>query len=336
MKYSLILAVFALVAILSVSATVDPILLKWQEFKNKYNKVYANGKEETRRFNIFKKNSHLIEEINHSNLSFTAGMNQYGDLTNQEFVAKVNGYKSDPNRVRNEAPITPLKSTPACPAGTSNGITCDWRIAGAVTPIKNQGQCGGCWAFSAVASTEGQHFFSTNNLVSLSEQNLIDCSGKEGNEGCNGGLMDDAFEYVIKNGGIDTEASYPYEAANGRCVYRAADSGATLTSFKDIPSGNEAALTTAIQTVGPISVAIDASHNSFQFYRTGVYFEPACSTSQLDHGVTAVGYGALNGADFYLVKNSWGTDWGMQGYILMSRNRNNNCGIATDASYPIV
>jgi len=335
MKYiTLLLALF--IAFVAVNATVDPILLKWQEFKNKYNKVYANSQEENRRFNIFKKNVQLIDQTNRRNLTYTVGINHFADLTNAEFVSKMNGFKSNPNRLRNEAPITPLKSTPACPAGTSNGLTCDWRVAGAVTPIKNQGQCGGCWAFSAVASTEGQHFFSTNNLVSLSEQNLIDCSDPEGNEGCNGGLMDDAFKYIIKNGGIDTEASYPYKAVNGRCHYAAANSGATLASFKDVQAGSESALAAAIQSVGPISVAIDASHNSFQFYRSGVYYEPACSTSQLDHGVTAVGLGALNGADYYLVKNSWGTDWGMAGFIFMSRNRNNNCGIATDASYPIV
>jgi len=240
MKYiAILLALF--ITFVVVNATVDPILLKWQEFKNKYNKVYANGKEETRRFNIFKKNVHMIDEINRKNLTYTAGINHFADLTNSEFV-KMNGFKSDPNRLRNEGPITPLKSTPACPAGTSNGLTCDWRVAGAVTGIKNQGQCGGCWAFSAVASTEGQHFFATNNLVSLSEQNLIDCSDKEGNEGCNGGLMDDAFEYIIKNNGIDTEASYPYTAANGRCHYNAANSGATISSFKDIQSGSEALL----------------------------------------------------------------------------------------------
>jgi len=216
------------------------------------------------------------------------------------------------------------------------GSSCDWRNAGVVTAIKNQGQCGDCWAFSAVASTEGAHALSTGNLVSLSEQNLCDCSTAEGNNGCNGGLMDYAFKYVISNGGIDTEASYPYTGVQGSCHYSAGNSGATLSSYRDIPTGSETDLTTAIGSVGPISVAIDASHSSFQFYTGGVYYEAACSSTQLDHGVTAVGYGVQGSSDFYIVKNSWGTAWGISGYILMSRNRDNNCGIATDASYPIV
>jgi len=332
----ILLVVVVTFAALHPSDAVDPLYLKWISFKNRYNKEYSNPKEEARRFQIFKKNYGLIETINKKNLTYTVAMNSFGDLTNSEFVSQMNGFKSNPNRVRKTGSIKPNALALTCPAGNVTGLTCDWRQSGAVTPIKNQGQCGGCWAFSAVASTEGQHFLSGSSLVSLSEQNLIDCSGKEGNEGCNGGLMDDAFEYIIKNGGIDTEASYPYKAVDGRCHYTAANSGATLASYKDIASGSETDLTTAISTVGPISVAIDASHNSFQFYRSGVYYEPACSSTQLDHGVTAVGYGALSNANYYLVKNSWGVDWGMAGYIYMSRNRNNNCGIATDASYPVV
>jgi len=147
--------------------------------------------------------------------------------------------------------------------------------------------------------------------------------------------MDDAFEYVIQNNGIDTEASYPYTAEDGTCQYNAANCGSTLQSYQDVTSGSEPALQTAIATVGPISVAIDASHSSFQMYSGGVYYEPACSPTQLDHGVLAVGYGTSAGQDYYIVKNSWGTDWGMNGYIWMSRNRNNNCGIATMSSYPL-
>jgi len=179
--------------------------------------------------------------------------------------------------------------------------------------------------------------FKKNSLVSLSEQNLVDCSTAEGNEGCNGGLMDQAFQYVIKNRGIDTEASYPYTATGpNTCEFNRANVGATISNFHDVPSGSESSLLDAAFQQ-PTSVAIDASHMSFQFYNGGVYNEPACSSSQLDHGVLAVGFGLYQGSTpYWLVKNSWGTSWGLQGYIMMSRNKNNQCGIATAASYPIV
>jgi cathepsin L len=215
----------------------------------------------------------------------------------------------------------------------------DWRKQGAVTPIKNQGQCGSCWSFSTTGSMEGCHFLTTGTLVSLSEQNLVDCSQAEGNEGCNGGLMDDAFTYITTNKGIDTESSYPYTAEDGTCAYAVDSCGSILTAqssgtgYTDVTTGDENALLQAVLGT-PVSVAIDASQPSFQSYTSGVYYEPACSSQQLDHGVLAVGYGTDSGSDYWIVKNSWGTDWGMNGYIYMSRNKNNNCGIATMASFP--
>jgi len=149
--------------------------------------------------------------------------------------------------------------------------------------------------------------------------------------------MDSAFEYIRDNKGIDTEASYPYTARDGRCRFNAANVGATVSGFVDVESGDEDALVAALATVGPVSVAIDASRSSFQFYSTGVYVEKRCSSQNLDHGVLAVGYGTEEGGlDYWLVKNSWGPGWGDEGYIKMARNLKNQCGVATQASYPTV
>ena len=295
-----------------------------------HGKTYPDEITELRRHAIWQANKKYVDEHNENlanRLGFTVGLNEYSDLDPAEFAKIFNGYIS--GRRTNSSSIFTRRNAEI-------PTSVDWRTKGYVTGVKNQGQCGSCWAFSATGSLEGQHFKATGKLVSLSEQNLVDCSGPEGNEGCDGGLMDYAFEYVIKNGGIDTEASYPYRAEDERCRYSAANRGSTCAGYTDVAHEDEQALTEAIADIGPISVAIDASHQSFQMYSSGVYYEPACSQTQLDHGVLAVGYGTDSGQDMYIVKNSWGTSWGMQGYIYMSRNRNNNCGIATEASYPKV
>ncbi|KAJ4444041.1 hypothetical protein ANN_05830 [Periplaneta americana] len=187
---------------------------------------------------------------------------------------------------------------------------------------------------------EGQHFRKTGKLISLSEQNLIDCSGEYGNNGCEGGLMDNSFTYVKENHGIDTEESYPYEAQNDTCRFNLEHVGATDVGFVDLKSGSEADLQAAVATVGPISVGVDARSLSFTSYDGGVYYTTFCSSAiqYLDHAVLAVGYGKdeKTGEDYWLVKNSWGEDWGISGYMKMARNRNNSCGIATMASYPLV
>jgi len=263
--------------------------------------------------------------------TYWLGMNKYADLTTVEFVKMMNGYNATRAASRSQGhnvhTVNPNVKLPD---------TVDWRTQGYVTPIKDQGQCGSCWAFSSTGSLEGQHFKATGKLVSLSEQNLVDCSGKQGNMGCNGGLMDQAFTYIKENNGIDTEDSYAYEARDGDCRFKAATVGATDTGFTDIKSKDESSLQDAVANVGPISVAIDASHASFQLYKTGIYNELFCSQTRLDHGVLAVGYGTDSGKDYWLVKNSWGVGWGDSGYIKMSRNHRNQCGIATAASYPTV
>ena len=296
----------------------------------KYDKSYADELTELRRHAIWQANKKYVDEHNQhlaDRLGFTLAINEYSDLDSVEFAKQLTGLlgKAKPNP--NAKMYVPSGTIPT---------SVDWRTKGIVTGIKNQGQCGSCWSFSATGALEGQHALKTGNLVSLSEQNLVDCSGPEGNDGCNGGWPFWAFEYVIKNGGIDTEASYPYRAQDEKCRFSAANVGATCKNYTMVPEDNENALTDAIANVGPISVCIDASHPSFQTYSSGVYYEPDCSQIDLDHAVLAVGYGTHSGSDMYIVKNSWGTSWGMQGYIYMSRNRNNNCGIASKASYPVV
>jgi cathepsin L len=295
-----------------------------------HGKTYRSDVEYNHRLNVYSENLKFIEDHNRKNVGFSLAMNQFGDLTSAEFGHLYNSLKINATNLRQSENVY------SDPYFVPGDTTVDWRTKGAVTSIKNQGQCGSCWAFSATGSMEGQWFISKKALVSLSEQNLVDCSNAQGNEGCNGGLMDQAFDYVISNQGIDTEASYKYTARDGSCKFNKNQIGATLTSYKDVTAGSEPSLTSAIQTVGPVSVAIDASQSSFQFYSSGVYYEKYCSSSQLDHGVLAVGYGTQTSKDYYIVKNSWGTSWGMQGYILMSRNKQNNCGIATAASYPVV
>jgi cathepsin L len=329
-----ILVLTSIIACASAAAIFDATLdNEWSLYQAKHSKNYASLEIATHRRLAWESNLNFIKKHNEEYAqgmhTFTVGMNAYGDMTNKEFVAQMNGFLSS----------TTLKSdshTFVAPSNVQVPDAVDWRTQGYVTPIKDQAQCGSCWAFSAVGSLEGQHFKATNKLVSLSEQNLVDCSGKEGNQGCNGGLMDQAFTYIKKNNGIDTEASYPYKARDGKCQFKAADVGATDTGFTDIASGSESDLQSALATVGPISVAIDASHSSFQLYKDGVYTEKRCSPTQLDHGVLAVGYGTEGGKDFWIVKNSWGTSWGMDGYIQMARNNKNMCGIATSASYPLV
>ncbi|XP_043529775.1 procathepsin L-like [Frieseomelitta varia] len=313
---------------------------EWATFKMEHNKTYKNDIEERFRMKIFMDNKHKIAKHNGNyemkGVTYKLKMNKYGDLLHYEFVSILNGFnKSRHTHIRTERPLSSAAFIE--PANVVLPKSVDWRELGAVTPVKDQGHCGSCWSFSATGALEGQHFRRTGVLVSLSEQNLIDCSGKYGNNGCNGGLMDQAFQYIKDNGGLDTEISYPYEAENDNCRYNPINNGASDIGFVDIPEGDEHKLKAAVATIGPVSVAIDASHQSFQFYSEGIYYEPECSSQNLDHGVLVVGYGTdENGQDYWLVKNSWSEAWGNSGYIKMARNKQNHCGIASSASYPLV
>ena len=301
----------------------------------RYGKLYTDDLEEFRRYTIWQsKRAYVHEHNSYANrFGYTLAMNKFSDMSNNEIDMHYKGLRMTQQFTTfNTSTLRFFKTNPKFKAPQA----LDWREVGAVTSVKNQKQCGSCWSFSATGAIEGQHYLKTKQLVSLSEQNLIDCSRGYGSLGCNGGNPIEAFAYVRDNGGIDTEGSYPYEGDEGTCQYSSSSDGATVSGYIQVP-GSENALLEAVTTVGPISVAIDASHNSYQLYQSGVYYEPLCSSSNLDHAVLVVGYGTQNGQDYWLVKNSWGSkDWGMDGYMLMARNMNNNCGIATFASYPTV
>ncbi|KDO63329.1 hypothetical protein CISIN_1g047793mg, partial [Citrus sinensis] len=304
---------------------------KHEQWMSKYGKVYKNPEEKEKRFRIFKDNVEFIESLNAAgNKPYKLSINEFADQTNQEFKAFRNGYRRPDGLTSRKGTSFKYENVIDVPA------TMDWRKNGAVTPIKNQGPCGSCWAFSAVAATEGITQLTTGKLISLSEQELVSCDTSGVDHGCEGGEMEDAFKFIIHNDGITTEANYPYQAVDGTCnKTNEASHVAKIKGYETVPANSEEALLKAVANQ-PVAVSIDASGSAFQFYSSGV-FTGDCGT-ELDHGVTAVGYGATaNGTKYWLVKNSWGTSWGEEGYIRMKRDidaKEGLCGIAMDSSYP--
>jgi cathepsin L len=281
------------------------------------------------RFGVFKANLDYIYKHNQENHTYTLGMNAFGDLTREEFFSThlgLNNIKRDYIRSVNEADLDDVEIAESL----------DWRTEGAVTPIKDQGQCGSCWAFSTTGSTEGAYFLKKGELVSLSEQQLVDCSTSYGNEGCNGGFMDYGFEYIIDNG-ITDEADYPYKARDQKCS-TGKPVKATISSYKDVKAKDSNAFLAAVN-IGPLSIAIEADQNGFQFYSSGV-FTGTCGVN-LDHGVLIVGYGIDGANKYYILKNSWGTSWGEKGYMRIVDKPTLNggagqCGMMLNPCYPVV
>jgi len=279
----------------------------WAHWKTKNNKKY--GTEDGYRLTVFYQNyQKVMTHQKNPSKTYNMGFTKFMDLTKDEFKAR---YLS----VKAVTPATHVKILPT----VNLAADVDWRTKGAVTPVKDQGQCGSCWAFSTTGSLEGLSKISGKGLQSFSEQQLVDCSTSQGNQGCNGGLMDYGFTYVQSNG-ITLESKYPYTAVDGTC---SATGGAfKIGGFVDVSAGDVDQLAAAVNQQ-PVSIAVDAEN--WQMYSSGVFSD--CDTN-LDHGVLLVGYTA----DAWIVKNSWADSWGENGYIRLARG--NTCGMANSASYP--
>lgn len=302
----------------------------WANFMNfmkTHHKVYDSLQTLEHRFHQYRDNMEYVASVNAIPTNYTLGETIFADLSIDEFRSFKNNY------------MVGSGSCKPFVEGSNNAPSeIDWRQEGAVTPVKDQGQCGSCWSFSATGAMEGAWQIAKGDLVSLSEQQLVDCSAglKYGNHGCNGGLMDGAFQYAIDNG-MCSEDSYSYTAASsGSC--KSCDKVVTISSCVDVTPQNEVDLEKAV-ALGPVSVAIEADTKTFQLYTGGVITSDACGTN-LDHGVLVAGYGEENNTPYWLVKNSWGSSWGEQGYVKIGKSDSTRtkgvCGIAMQPSYPVV
>ncbi|KAF5282974.1 hypothetical protein FQA39_LY04845 [Lamprigera yunnana] len=314
---------------------------EWSNFKNAFNKTYNTFEEERYRREIFIENRNKVSKFNQEYGSglhtFVQKLNNFADLLHHEFNKQLNGF----NRTITDKP-GPERTSSAFIKSANVGLpeSVNWKEIGAVTSVKNQGTCGACYAFAAAGALEGQMFRRSGYLINLSPQNLIDCTEAYTNNGCIGGVIEYTYEYIKDNKGIDTEDFYPYEGKDGfQCRYRPEGYGAHTTGYILIDENDEQALEMAVATIGPVAVAIDASQDSFQFYSDGVYFDPQCKSSieDLNHAVLVVGFDVEpNGQKYWLIKNSYGSEWGIGGYMKIAKFSNNLCGIASYASYPLV
>jgi len=291
--------------------------MAYMRYVTEWGKSYGTKAEFVFRMEQFKQTmANIAEHESNDAHKSTVGLNQFSDWTHAEYK-KLLGYKSRQNVSAEEPELLDVSNL---------ADAVDWRTKGAVTPVKNQGQCGSCWAFSTTGAVEGAMFLSSGTLQSYSEQQLVDCSKM--NNGCNGGLMDYAFQYIETNP-LMLESDYPYTARNGHCTYVASKGQGNVKGFKDVTRDSTGSQLKAALSVGPVSVAIEADQFAFQGYTGGV-ITSGCG-SKLDHGVLAVGYGSENSIDYFIVKNSWGASWGDQGYVKVAPDQ---CGITNQPSYP--
>ncbi|XP_035504674.1 procathepsin L [Scophthalmus maximus] len=315
----------------------EAVLTDWDIWKSSHGITYDEMDDMQRRA-IWEENKQLIA---HNNQGFFMGirpfamaMNKYGDLTQREYQV-LQGALIDAQFVNRGKIVSARRlRTNAKKLGGVRSV--DYRNMGYVTEVKDQGYCGSCWAFSTTGAIEGQIYKTTGQLVSLSEQNLVDCSKPYGTSGCNGAWMANAYDYVVNNG-LQSTSTYPYTSVDTQpCYYDSRLSVAHIKDYRFIPKGDEQALADAVATIGPITVAIDADHASFLFYSSGLYNEPSCNPNNLSHAVLLVGFGSEGGQDYWIIKNSWGSSWGEGGFMRLIRDGRNTCGIASYALYPIL
>ena len=266
--------------------------------------------------------------------SYFLKMNSFGDFFPSEIAALYGLQHMDLNKTHTED----TGATFIAPEGFEAPTEVDWRTKGAVTEVGDQGKCGSCYAFAVTGSVEAQHFRKTGKLLSLSVQQLVDCSEDKREDACEGGVLEEAFQYIHDNNGIDTEKSYPYVSGKTgvmqkKCHFNASTIGSTVAGFATVPKGDETALALAVAANGPTTIQVDAFGDEFLFYSHGIYSHDNCENdiNSINHAMLIVGYGP----DYWLVKNSWGTAWGMKGYIKFKRGIN-MCGIANIPIYPLV
>ncbi|KAF4716376.1 hypothetical protein FOZ63_025557 [Perkinsus olseni] len=311
------------------SAAADALF----DFQRTFNKTYHDEAEAAAKAAVFEDNWKRIMQHNAEDHTFKLEVNEYTDMTDDEWANHmlVRGGLELPAESPLEAEVDELRADAQLP------LAVDWLRAGVLSPVKNQGHCGGCWAFSTTGALEARYHLLRKRPISLSEQELIDCGYITGNHGCDGGLMGRGFEFVGRFG-LDLEARYPYTAEEDYCYLERPRifSGTYIEKVTRVPRGSEYHLMKAL-TTGPVSVAVKASSFHFKHYRSGV-LTGSCG-GRVDHGVLAVGYGVENGVEYWLVKNSWGARWGDRGYIKLARNVATGdglgqCGILSYGVYP--
>nr|XP_048303512.1 cathepsin Q-like isoform X1 [Myodes glareolus] len=316
----------------SVSALDPGLDAEWEDWKILYEKSYSLEEEALRRA-VWEKNMKMIKIHNEENglgkNGYTMKMNTFGDMTDEELKKMMVAFPMQNHKKGKGIRKRALSGLPKF---------VDWRDEGYVTPVRYQGKCGSCWAFATTGAIEGQMFKKTGKLIPLSVQNLVDCSKPHGNNGCAWGHIYAAFRYVLHNGGVEAEATYPYKGKEGLCRYNPQNVAVKIREYVALPE-DEDILMDAVATKGPIATGMHVVPKSFSFYNGGIYYEPNCNRTA-NHGVLVVGYGfegnETDGNNYWLIKNSWGKYWGMNGYMKIAKDRNNHCGIASYANYPLV